>query len=325
MTFLLKKQKLNGFKTKKGSGDFMNLKAFEQKLTDNNICFFENESMKNHTTFKIGGNAEIFVTVKNTEEMTQVIKFAKEFSVPYFILGAGSNILVSDGGIKGAVIKMCSDEITVSDCEINCSSSVKLSKVCNVALNNGLTGLEFAYGIPASVGGAVYMNAGAYGGEMSQVVASAECVGSDGNIKTVPVCDMKLGYRTSVFKNSSLVITKVTFKLKKGEKEEINSKMNDLLQRRKQKQPLEYPSAGSTFKRPQGYFAGALIEKNNLKGLTLGGAKVSEKHAGFVINTGNATANDVKNLIKKIQDTVYENDGVKLETEVIFVGEEKNI
>ncbi len=303
----------------------MNLRAFVQKLTDNNICFTENESMKNHTTFKIGGNAEVFITVKNTEELTEVIKFAKEFSVPYFILGAGSNLLVSDSGIKGAVIKMCSDDITVSDCEITCFSSVKLSKVCNIALNNDLTGLEFAYGIPASVGGAVYMNAGAYGGEISQVVMSAECVDGDGNIKTVLKNDMQLGYRTSAFKNSSLVITKVTFKLKKGEKEEIKRKMNDLLDRRKEKQPLEYPSAGSTFKRPQGHFAGALIEKNNLKGLTLGGAKVSEKHAGFVINTGNATAKDVKNLIKKIQDTVYENDGVKLETEVIFVGGDEEI
>lgn len=303
----------------------MDIKAFLKGLSDNGVQFVLNEPMSRHTTFKIGGNAEVFVSIYSTEELIFVIKSANEFCVPYFVLGAGSNLLVSDNGIEGAVIKLCGEDIKTDGDEITCLASVKLSKVCVSALENSLTGLEFAYGIPGSVGGAVFMNAGAYGGEMSQVVKSAECVDNFGNIKTVSAEDMKFGYRTSIFKNSSFVITKVTFKLNKGETNEIKSKMNDLLTRRKQKQPLEYPSAGSTFKRPQGYFAGTLIEKNNLKGVSCGGAQVSSKHAGFVINTGNATAKDVKNLIKKIQDTVYENDGVHLETEVIFVGREEKL
>lgn len=301
----------------------MDIKAFLKRLSDNGVKFVLNEPMSRHTTFKIGGNAEVFVSIYSTEELIFVIKSANEFRVPYFVLGAGSNLLVSDNGIEGAVIKLCGEDIKTDGDEITCLASVKLSKVCVSALENSLTGLEFAYGIPGSVGGAVFMNAGAYGGEMSQVVKSAECVDNLGNIKTVSAEDMKFGYRTSVFKNSSFVITKVTFKLNKGETNEIKSKMSDLLNRRKEKQPLEYPSAGSTFKRPEGYFAGTLIEKNNLKGVSCGGAQVSGKHAGFVINTGNATAKDVKNLIKKIQDTVYKNDGVHLETEVIFVGKEE--
>ena len=301
----------------------MDIKAFLKRLSDNGVKFVLNEPMSRHTTFKIGGNAEVFVSIYSTEELIFVIKSANEFRVPYFVLGAGSNLLVSDNGIEGAVIKLCGEDIKTDGDEITCLASVKLSKVCVSALENSLTGLEFAYGIPGSVGGAVFMNAGAYGGEMSQVVKSAECVDNLGNIKTVSAEDMKFGYRTSVFKNSSFVITKVTFKLNKGETNEIKSKMSDLLNRRKEKQPLEYPSAGSTFKRPEGYFAGTLIEKNNLKGVSCGGAQVSGKHAGFVIHTGNATAKDVKNLIKKIQDTVYKNDGVHLETEVIFVGKEE--
>ena len=184
-----------------------------------------------------------------------------------------------------------------------------------------MTGLEFAYGIPGTVGGALFMNAGAYGGEMCQVVKSAEYIDSFGEIKTISTKDMALGYRTSVFKKGNMIITSVSFELKKGEKEDILSKMNELMSRRKEKQPLDFPSAGSTFKRPEGYFAGALIEKNGLKGASVGGAMVSEKHAGFVINYDNAKAEDVKNLINLVAQKVYEADGVVLEPEVLFLGE----
>jgi UDP-N-acetylmuramate dehydrogenase len=183
-----------------------------------------------------------------------------------------------------------------------------------------LTGLQFAYGIPGTVGGALYMNAGAYGGEMSQVVVSASAVDIDGNTIELSLADMRLGYRTSVFKNTKLIITSVTLKLEIGDAQEIKTAMDDIYARRRNKQPLEYPSAGSTFKRPEGYFAGALIEQNNLKGVAVGGAQVSEKHAGFVINTGNATCQDVLSLIKKVQATVKSANGVDLEPEVIFVG-----
>ena len=236
-------------------------------------------------------------------------------------MGNGSNLLVSDGGIEGAVISLAGINGISSDGEkITCGAGAMLSSVCLKALSLSLTGLEFAYGIPGTAGGALYMNAGAYGGQMADVIESAECLTASGEIKTLKKEDMQLGYRSSVFKNGGLIIISLTLALKKGDKTEIKAEMDDLLNRRKQKQPLEYPSAGSTFKRPEGYFAGALIEKNGLKGLTVGGAQVSEKHAGFVINRGGATAADVKALIGKIQKKVFENDGVMLEPEVIFTG-----
>ena len=249
------------------------------------------------------------------------MKKCNELEIPYFILGNGSNLLVSDGGIEGAVISLSGINGISSDGEkITCGAGAMLSSVCLKALSLSLTGLEFAYGIPGMAGGALYMNAGAYGGQMADVIESAECLTASGEIKTLKKEDMRLGYRSSVFKNGGLIIISLTLALKKGDKTEIKTEMDDLLNRRKQKQPLEYPSAGSTFKRPEGYFAGALIEKNGLKGLTVGGAQVSEKHAGFVINRGGATAADVKALIGKIQKKVFENDGVMLEPEVIFKG-----
>ncbi|MBQ3057707.1 MAG: UDP-N-acetylmuramate dehydrogenase [Clostridia bacterium] len=285
------------------------------------ITVKQNECMKNHTSFKIGGECDYFVIPKNTEQLKAVIQKANEQGIPYFILGKGSNLLVSDGGIEGVVISLCSlDGITVNGNEITASAGVSVALLCTTALEHGLSGLEFAYGIPGSVGGGLYMNAGAYGGEFSDTVIKAEYLTKDGQIKEIGVNDMALGYRTSVFKTNGSVILSVTFKLKEGEKTEIKAKMDDFLNRRKTKQPLEYPSAGSTFKRPTGYFAGALIEQNNLKGASVGGAMVSEKHAGFVINYSNATANDVKDLIAKIQKTIKENNGVELEPEVIFVG-----
>ena len=299
----------------------MNAEALADFLENENIEYRQNEPMRAHTTFKIGGEADIFIIPASPAALIYAVKKCNELEIPYFILGNGSNLLVSDGGIEGAVISLSGINSIISDGEkITCGAGAMLSSVCLKALSLSLTGLEFAYGIPGTAGGALYMNAGAYGGQTADVIESAECLTATGEIKTLKKEDMRLGYRSSVFKKGGLIIISLTLALKKGDKTEIKAEMDDLLNRRKQKQPLEYPSAGSTFKRPEGYFAGALIEKNGLKGLTVGGAQVSEKHAGFVINRGGATAADVKALIKKIQKKVFENDGVMLEPEVIFTG-----
>ncbi len=299
----------------------MDYKAFTDFCEQSKIEYRLNEPMKLHTSFKIGGPADIFVSVKNAEELSKVIKKLKELPLPYFILGKGSNLLVSDKGIEGVVINtLAINEVYVNGEEITAQCGVSLASVCVAAYENSLTGLEFAFGIPGAVGGALYMNAGAYGGEMSQVVVSAEYIDSNGDVKQISTEDMLLGYRTSIFKTEEMIITSVMFKLEKGEKTAIKDAMDDFLLRRKTKQPLEYPSAGSAFKRPEGYFAGALIEKNNLKGVSVGGAMVSEKHAGFVINYDNATCSDVLSLMEHIKDTVYKADGVELSPEVIFVG-----
>ena len=299
----------------------MNAEALADFLENENIEYRQNEPMRAHTTFKIGGEADIFIIPASPAALIYAVKKCNELEIPYFILGNGSNLLVSDGGIEGAVISLSGINGISSDGEkITCGAGAMLSSVCLKALSLSLTGLEFAYGIPGTAGGALYMNAGAYGGQMADVIESAECLTATGEIKNLKKEDMRLGYRSSVFKKGGLIIISLTLALKKGDKVEIKAEMDDLLNRRKQKQPLEYPSAGSTFKRPEGYFAGALIEKNGLKGLTVGGAQVSEKHAGFVINRGGATAADVKALIGKIQKKVFENDGVMLEPEVIFKG-----
>lgn len=299
----------------------MNAEALADFLENENIEYRQNEPMRAHTTFKIGGEADIFIIPASPAALIYAVKKCNELEIPYFILGNGSNLLVSDGGIEGAVISLSGINGISSDGEkITCGAGAMLSSVCLKALSLSLTGLEFAYGIPGTAGGALYMNAGAYGGQTADVIESAECLTATGEIKTLKKENMQLGYRSSVFKNGGLIIISLTFALKKGDKAEIKAEMDELLNRRKQKQPLEYPSAGSTFKRPEGYFAGALIEKNGLKGLTVGGAQVSEKHAGFVINRGGATAADVKALIGKIQKKVFENDGVMLEPEVIFKG-----
>lgn len=291
------------------------------RLSELKIEYVKDEPMSRHTTFKIGGNADVLVTVKTTDELKQVLLLANKLNVPYFVLGKGSNLLVSDNGIEGMVISLATlNNITISGNKVICGAGASLRSVCIAAQKASLSGLEFAYGIPGTVGGALYMNAGAYGGEMSQVTVSATAVDSLGNEVVLSIDDMKLGYRTSAFKNSELIITDVTFELKSGKSEDIKAAMNDFFSRRQDKQPLEFPSAGSTFKRPEGYFAGALIEKNNLKGVSVGGAQVSEKHAGFVINRGGATCGDVLTLIEKIKDVVKNSDGVTLEPEVIFVG-----
>lgn len=295
------------------------VKFCEEKKIDLKL----NEPMKNHTTFKIGGSADFFVNIASVEQLKAVIKKANELEIPYFILGKGSNLLVSDDGIEGIVISLSNlNEILVCGDEIVVGAGVNLAKACTIALENCLKGLEFAYGIPGSVGGALYMNAGAYNGEMSQVVTEALCIDSQGNEQIVPLNQMQLGYRTSIFSKTKLIIVSVKFKLEKGDNSLIKEKMDDFLCRRKEKQPLEYPSAGSTFKRPKGHFAGALIEKNGLKGMVVGGAMISYKHAGFVINYSDATSKDVKELMKKVKEIVLKSDGIELEPEVIFVGRE---
>ena len=281
---------------------------------------FENEPLCTRTSFKIGGPADLLIECRDIEKLPILLTEIKANKIPLTVIGNGSNLLVSDSGIKGIVLVIADDSVTVSGNTIKASAGAKLSKLCNVALENGLSGLEFGFGIPGTVGGAVYMNAGAYGGEIKQVITSATSITRSGEIVTRNVDELELGYRTSVFKGNADVILSAEFKLMQDEKETIREKMYDFLSRRKDKQPLEFPSAGSTFKRPEGYFAGALIEQCGLKGFSIGGAEVSTKHAGFVINRGNATCEDVKELIKHIQETVFNETGVMLETEVIYLG-----
>ncbi len=297
----------------------MKLDKIKEKACELGFKYTENEPMSAHTTFRIGGPAELFVECNDISKIGEILAVVKEQNIPFTVLGKGSNLLVSDNGLKGVVLYICDDNLSVDGNIIRANAGAKLSSVCNAARDSSLSGMEFAFGIPGSVGGAVYMNAGAYGGEIKQCIVSCTSITLDGEIKTRNAEDLELGYRTSVFKKNNEIILSAEFKLQRDEKDEIQAKMDDFLGRRKDKQPLEYPSAGSTFKRPEGYFAGALIEQSNLKGFSVGGAEVSQKHAGFVINKDNATCKDVLSLIKHIQTTVKSNYGVDLETEVIYL------
>ena len=264
------------------------------------------------------------ITVRTIDELQTAVNACKASDIPVMILGNGSNLLVSDNGIEGAVITLDGDfkEITVDGDTITSGAGAKLSRLCSVALENSLTGLEFAYGIPGSVGGAMYMNAGAYGGEMKDVALSVTALTPDGEIREVPAEELQLGYRTSAFKTNGDIILFSKYKLEQGDQAAIKAKMDDVMDRRKTKQPLEFPSAGSVFKRPEGAFAGTLIEQCGLKGKTVGGAQVSEKHAGFIINIGGATCDDVMGLVKLVQDTVKAETGYFLEREIIRTGRE---
>lgn len=280
------------------------------------------EPMSKHTSFKIGGNADVYIKVNNLSKLSTILKECQASDVDYMILGNGSNLLVSDEGIRGAVIRLDGDfrKITLlDDTTIFCGAGATLAYLCKFALNCGLSGLEFAWGIPGTVGGAVFMNAGAYDGEMKDVVHSVSHISPSGEIGRTEKENMNFGYRTSVYRSNNMIITGVTLKLKKGNPDEIRAKMDDYMSRRSTKQPLEYPSAGSVFKRPEGNFAGALIEQCGLKGKTCGGAQVSEKHAGFIINKSNATSKDVIDLIGEIQKTVSEKTGYSLECELIIL------
>ena len=282
-----------------------------------------NALMKEHINFEVGGPADILLIPSKVEQIIESIKICKENNLPYFVMGNGSNLLVKDGGIRGVVIKLTGlTNLEVNEEEIKADCGVMLKELSDKALENSLTGLEFACGIPGSVGGAVFMNAGAYNGEIKNVIKEAEVITSSGEIITLSKDELELGYRTSkVMKDNSIVIN-ATFKLEKGNKEEIKETIDDLTQKREEKQPLEYPSAGSTFKRPEGYFAGKLIQDSGLKGYSIGGAAVSSKHSGFVINKGNATAKDILDLIAYIQEKVKKQFGVELHTEVRIIGED---
>ena len=299
----------------------MRLEKLAEYCGDIKAGYVTGECMAYHTSFKIGGPADIFITASSKPQLSALLKKCKELDVPYMIIGKGSNLLVSDQGIEGAVISLAGIDFIRADGErIMCGAGAALSEVCRAALDNSLSGLEFAYGIPGSVGGAIYMNAGAYGGQMSDVVISAECVNSEGETVFVEASQMELGYRTSLFRRSGLTVVSAELGLEKADKAGIEEKMNDFISRRKSKQPLEYPSGGSFFKRPEGNFAGALIEKCGLKGFSVGGAAVSEKHAGFIINKGGATCDDVVRLGRSVSDRVFEKEGIRLEPEVILIG-----
>lgn len=280
--------------------------------------------MKKYTTFKCGGNASLLITPDNIESLGKIINVCHSKGIKPLIIGNGSNLLISDNGIDGVVIKIGSQMSSIElldETTIFCEAGASLKSICMFAYENSLSGLEFAYGIPGNVGGAVYMNAGAYGGEMKDVLYSVNHIDDKGNVGEISKENLDLSYRHSAYTNNGFTITSAILKLTKADKCDIKAAMDDKLQRRKDKQPLEYPSAGSTFKRPEGYFAGALIEESGLKGYTVGGAQVSEKHAGFVINKGGATATDILTLIKDVQSIVKEKFGVMLETEVKIIGE----
>ena len=296
--------------------------TFCEKALECGCDLLMDEPMSRHTTFKIGGPAEIFVEAKDVEALKNLVSWAEESKLKYMLLGNGSNLLVSDKGIEGAVITLggeFKDIRLVSEDTIACGAGVTLAKLSSFALENSLEGLEFAWGIPGTVGGAVFMNAGAYGGEIKDVLKTCRHMTQDGQVVTLSEKDFNFGYRKSIYKENKWTILDCVFKLKKGNKEDIKAKMTDFMNRRTSKQPLEYPSAGSVFKRPEGNFAGTLIEQCGLKGTSVGGACVSEKHAGFIINKGGATCKDVCDLVELIQKTVKDKTGYQLERELIIV------
>ena len=293
------------------------------KIADNFDCrVFVNEPLKNYTTFKIGGECKALIKINCTDVLKELITLCSENNIPYIVLGKGSNVLIDDRGYNGIVFLIGNDfaELKLIDGTlIESTAGVSLAKLSQFACQNELSGLEFAWGIPGTVGGAVFMNAGAYGGEIKDVIYSCESIDKNGNIITLKADEMDLSYRHSIFCDNNNIITKATFKLVKGNKDEISAKMNDFMERRKSKQPLEYPSAGSTFKRPQGSYASLLIEQCGLKGLSVGGAEVSLKHSGFVINKNNATFEDVLRLIEKVKEIVKEKTGFELECEPLII------
>lgn len=281
------------------------------------------EPMHMHTTFRIGGPADFLLMPENRAQVAKIIQLCKEEDVSYFILGNGSNLLVSDDGYRGVVIQLFRNfaEIQVEGSEIRAAAGTLLSTIASAARNASLTGFEFAGGIPGTLGGACVMNAGAYGGEMKDVLKEVTVMTKEGEILILPAEQLELGYRTSVIKTAEYIVLEAVISLKPGDQEAIKARMKELTEQRTSKQPLEFPSAGSTFKRPEGYFAGKLIMDAGLRGYKVGGAQVSEKHCGFVINAGGATAKDVTTLMQNVSDKVEKEFGVVLEPEVKFLGE----
>ena len=280
------------------------------------------EPLSRHTTFKTGGTAEYFVEIRDKEQLSEVIKYFKLIDRDYFVLGNGSNLLVSDNGYDGVIISLHKymTDIKVEGSLVTAGAGALLSKVSKCAADAALTGLEFAAGIPGTVGGAMVMNAGAYGGEIKQVFREATIVSGDGEVMTLSPDEMGFGYRTSIFKKKPLICVQAVFELVPGNRDDIYARIDELAVQRREKQPLEYPSAGSTFKRPEGYFAGKLIMDAGLRGYQIGGARVSDKHCGFIINAGGATSADVKDLMDEVTIRVKERFDVTLEPEVIMLG-----
>ena len=297
------------------------MKKLEDILESNNIKY--NESMKKHTTMKVGGEAKVLVEPTTIAEIKEIIDFAKENNMKYYIIGNGSNLVVADEGIDGIVIKLATKfaDIKVEGEEIYVTSGVSMPYTAIVAKNNSLSGFEFAAGIPGTIGGGIKMNAGAYGGELSDIVKSITYLDEDGEIKTISNSDAKFGYRDSIFKrNSNLVVLSAVFKLKKGDKAEIEKIMKENNESRRNKQTIEMPNAGSVFKRPVGHYVGPMIIECGMQGYSIGGAEVSKKHAGFIVNTGNATCKDIIMLIEEIKKKVYDKFQVDLEVEIQFIG-----
>lgn len=282
------------------------------------------EPMNNHTSFKIGGPADIYVAPSTVAQLTFALQVCKDNNVPYFIIGNGSNLLVKDGGYRGVMIHIFRNmnAITVEGTELYAQAGALLVKVANTTLDHSLTGFEFAHGIPGTIGGAVYMNAGAYGGEMKEVIVSADVIDENGDLMTLNNEELELGYRTSKIQTGNMIVVGARIALEKGSYDEINAKIKDLAHRRRTKQPLTVPSAGSTFKRPEGYYAGKLIMDAELKGFRIGDAGVSDKHCGFIVNLGEATSKEVIELISHIQCTVKKAFGQDLHPELRIIGED---
>lgn len=281
------------------------------------------EPMSRHTTFRVGGEAECLIQIKEEEELTKLVPYLNQIGQEYFILGNGSNLLVGDKGYRGIVISLGSgmNKIEVDGNRISVQAGALLSQTAITAREAGLSGMEFAVGIPGSVGGGIVMNAGAYDGEMKQITESVKVMDVEGRILTLDNETMEFGYRTSIIKNRPFIVLEAVLRLQTGEKEKIQQKMDELMAKRISKQPLNFPSAGSTFKRPEGYFAGKLIMDAGMRGYSIGGARVSDKHCGFIVNTGTATAADIKEVIEEVQERVKERFRVTLEPEVVFLGD----
>lgn len=281
------------------------------------------EPMSRHTTFRVGGEAEVFINIRSKEQLEKLVPYFKEVGIPYFIMGNGSNLLVGDKGYRGVILKLGSrmSRISVDGNRLTVQAGCLMSQIARVACEHSLTGFEFASGIPGTIGGGVVMNAGAYDGELKQIVSRVTVMNENGELLELSNADMEFGYRTSVIKKRPFTVVEVELLLMPGMQEEIAAKMEELNCRRREKQPLEYPSAGSTFKRPEGYYAGKLIMDAGLRGYSIGGACVSEKHCGFVVNKNHASAADVAEVIAEVQERVKDKFGVTLETEVIFLGD----
>ncbi len=295
-------------------------KSFGANFREQECTILFDEPLMNHCAFRIGGNAEVLAVPKKEKVLCDILKYAKERDIRVHVLGNGSNVLISDDGLRGITVKLMgglTDLLYLGDGIIASGAGVSLTRLCNFAREHSLTGLEFAYGIPGTVGGAVYMNAGAYGGEIRNVLLSVKSIEKDGTgAEETPLSELEFAYRNTSFMKNGRIITGAFFRLEKGNPDEIQGKMEELMGKRKNSQPLEYPSAGSTFKRPKEGYAAALIDESGLKGVSVGGAMVSEKHAGFVINYNNATFSDVIGLMEVIRNTVSEKHGIELQPEV---------